>query len=174
MCIIIYNSEMLYSLLIYDRLSIINGEVWRLFSSIFVHISMFHLLTNVSAFIFLSYFVEQKNKYIFLFIVGFMFTFNGVLLFVFEENMMYYGGISGINYAFLFYLLLSFSYPSNMWKRVSQLILIFLIVKLCMELCGCSPTISYLEKETFRTSSLSHALGILIAWIAYMAEKYKG
>jgi len=173
-CVIVYNSEVLSSLLIYDRLGIINGELWRFFSSIFVHLSLSHLLYNVMAFMFLAYFVEQKNKYIFLFIIIFMVSFNGMFLFIFEDDMMYYGGISGVNYAFLFYLVLSFDYPSRGWKRFSQLILIILIVKLFMELCNCSLTLEYLEKEAFRVSSLSHALGILSAWAMYMFEKRKG
>jgi len=102
-----------------------------------------------------------------------MILFNGVILFVFEDNMMYYGGISGVNYAFLFYLLLSFSYPSKTWKRVSQLIILILIVKLCIELYNCPLTLGYLEKESFRVSTLSHALGILSAWLIYMYEKRK-
>lgn len=174
MSIIVYTSDRLTSLLIYDRLGIMNAEVWRLFSSPFVHLSFSHLFFNVTAFIFLAYFIEQKNKYIFLFIVVFSILFNGIMLFIFDENMLYYGGISGINYAFMFYLLLSFPYLSKTWKLISQFILTLLIVKVFIELCGCSLTLGYLEKESFRVSSLSHAFGILSAWLVYMFEKRKG
>ncbi|MDQ7083985.1 MAG: rhombosortase [Sulfurovum sp.] len=156
LCMIIYSSTLLTSLAIYDRVAIIEGEVWRLFSGLFVHLSLMHLLSNVLAFVVLSMLLAEDKNYRVL--LGTMFLIQGILLLVLEENTRYYGGISGINYALLFYFLFSMKTSCRVEKSLLLLILIILSIRV---LIGG-------EEESFTVSTLSHIIGILTACLVYL------
>jgi rhomboid family GlyGly-CTERM serine protease len=171
-CILFYIFEELKSFFIYDRLAILDGEIWRLFTSNFVHLSFYHLLSNMMAFIFLGYLLEKKNRHAFASILLLVVLFNGIILFLFEENMIYFAGISSVNYAFLFYLGLSFNYASKVWSRTGKIMLILIVLKILLELCNCSIFFSYLEKETFNVMPLSHLVGIVCSTSYYFIFTY--
>ena len=168
-CILGYSFESVAALLIYDREAIIDGEIWRLFSSIFIHLSLTHLVLNLLVFIVLSFFLKNNNIFMLLYLI--MLLFQGIILFVFDKNMMYYGGISGMNYAFIFYLGLSYCSPSNIEKSMIQIGLLLLSVKVILEFFNYSLLVNYIEKETFTVSSLSHIVGIVIANTVHLLSK---
>lgn len=101
-------------LLMYDRVQILNGEVYRLVSAHFVHAGPTHMLLNVLALISVillwpGHYSLREN----LFIVFFLISFIDVgLFFLFSEVHWYYGS-SGLLYALAGFAILEFEKRSK-------------------------------------------------------------
>jgi rhomboid family GlyGly-CTERM serine protease len=83
----------------YDRTSILNGEVWRLFTAHLVHWNHNHLVWDFLVFLACGGFLEWlSRKSLLLVLFGAALTVS-VSLFIFQPVMEYYRGLSAIDMA---------------------------------------------------------------------------
>lgn len=160
------------SILIFDREAIFNGEIWRLFSSHWVHFSINHLVYNLLVFVISGWIVERKSYSQFLFLYTLM-TFGICLaLLLFKPGMIYYGGLSGISCGLIYYCAL-LKMGEEHWRTVCQGIIIFLPVKVAIELYSNASILPYWGHQAFVIMPVSHAMGIAIAVLFYIGVEVK-
>ncbi|EPX96804.1 MULTISPECIES: rhombosortase [Ralstonia] len=80
----------------YDRAAILNGEVWRLVSGHFVHLTWVHCLLNVGGLVALAAILPASLRAWRCCVV--LATLIGLMLFAALPGLQYYAGFSGINY----------------------------------------------------------------------------
>ena len=102
----------LSSLFIYDRAAVMEGELWRLFTSHLVHFSKFHFLYNIITFGIFGWIVEQQYYTYFGRLLLLMAFIIGITLLIMNPDMLFYGGLSGLAHGTFFYLALHGIYKS--------------------------------------------------------------
>ncbi|MGM3275770.1 rhombosortase [Ralstonia sp. 24A2] len=80
----------------YDRAAILNGEVWRLVSGHFVHLTWVHCLLNVGGLVALAAILPASLCVWRCCVV--LATLIGLILFAALPGLQFYAGFSGINY----------------------------------------------------------------------------
>jgi len=95
--IIAFSGETVSDLLRYDANAIKNGEVWRLLTAHFVHLSLPHLWLNLAGLMLVFAFFSQcvSVKY-WLFSLGVSAVSISVLIYFLNPEIMWYVGLSGI------------------------------------------------------------------------------
>lgn len=169
--IVTYAVPELYSFFIYDRVAILKGEVWRLWSSHLVHFNTIHLLYNILVFGVSGWIIESKGYSYFGLLCILMAFFIGIFLMLMEPAMSYYGGLSGLACGSIYYLALFGLRESKFWRRVSLLILLIVPIKIFFEIYRNESVLPYSDKLNFMTVPLGHILGILIALFLFLTIK---
>ncbi len=159
------------SMLIFDRKAIFNGEIWRLFSSHCVHLTINHLLYNLFAFVIAGWIVERKSYSQLFFLYILMAFVICMTLLLFKPYMIYYGGLSGISCGLIYYCAL-LKMEEEQWRIICQCIAIFLPVKIAIELYSNSSVLPYWGHQPFVTMPISHVMGIATALLFYLGVKY--
>jgi hypothetical protein len=83
--------------------------------------------------------------------------------------MIYYAGISSINYGIFTYLTILYYNYSKIWKQLGIVILAFISIKTLLELSNYIIFLDYLKQENFILVSLSHLFGIIISMLFYIS-----
>jgi rhomboid family GlyGly-CTERM serine protease len=159
------------SVLIFDREAILNGEIWRLFSSHCVHLTINHLIYNLFAFVITGWIVERKSYYQLLFLYILMAFVICMTLLLFKPDMIYYGGLSGIACGLIYYSAL-LKMEEERWRIICQCITIFLPVKIAIELYSNASVLPYWGHQPFVIMPVSHVMGIATALFFYFGVKY--
>ncbi len=159
------------SVFIFDREAILCGEVWRLFSSHFVHLTINHLVYNLFAFTAAAWIIERENVYLLLFLFCLTALATGMTLLVFKPDMRYYGGLSGIACGLLYYAALM-KIRKNSWKIISLCIITLLPLKIVIELIRSDSLLPYWGHQPFVTMPVSHFSGISTALFFYLVANY--
>lgn len=118
--------------LLYQRESILAGEVWRLWTASFVHINFMHLALNLSGFWLFMLLCSQTLPLKFLIFSIICTAFGvGCGLFILNPGISWYAGFSGIQYGLFLiggiYLLL------NGEKMLGTLLLLLIIGKILLD-----------------------------------------
>lgn len=157
---------------VYHRPAIIEGEVWRLVSAHWVHFTDEHLIYNLLLFAVLAMFLEHVHRLRFVCLYALLSLSIGVVLFVFRQEMTWYGGLSGIIYGLLLYVaLLSLEQPL-FWRRFGIAVVMFLLIKISVELyVGYAVWSVSATPQVFVAMPLSHATGAWVALIFYLFNR---
>lgn len=91
---------------------IMRGEIWRLFTPIFIHFSVLHILFNMLWLHDLGNMIENRKGSIFLFIFVCVAACSGNVAQYFFSHP-YFGGMSGINYGLFGYIWMKSKYDPN-------------------------------------------------------------
>ncbi|MBN2372855.1 rhombosortase [bacterium] len=155
------------SFFIFDRAELMRGEIWRLFTSHFVHFSKDHLVYNLLAFGTFGWIVERRNHLHFGLMYMLMAPIISSSLFILKPGMGYYGGLSGMACGFIFYCALLGAGGSGPWRTISKLIIIFIPAKIILEVYYSASILPYWGGQVFVTMPVSHAAGIAVAFLFY-------
>jgi rhomboid family GlyGly-CTERM serine protease len=159
------------SVFIFDRKAVLQGEVWRLLSSHFVHFNDTHLAYNMLAFGVAGWIVERKSYLHFAILYVLMALVISSSLFILKPTMSYYGGLSGMACGSIFYCaLLGVGEPGH-WRTISKLIIFFLPIKIALEVYNSASILPYWGQQPFVTMPISHITGIIVALLFYVAVK---
>ena len=147
---------------IYQRQSLEQGQLWRLFSGHFVHLNDKHLILNLIAWVivfFLGVNYLSPSRWIVLLLILMLSISAGLYYFV--PEILYYGGLSGILHGYFAYILVEWIKNK---QRLSWIILLLLIAKVLAENFSDmgSSTTEYLE---LRVVTEAHLIGILVGII---------
>ncbi|MDY6982285.1 MAG: rhombosortase [Pseudomonadota bacterium] len=94
--------------LLYSRVAIADGELWRLLTSHLLHFSWTHLVADVGSFLLLGLQVERdQGRATFAMLMTFLALGTSAALWLFVPEMHAYGGISALNYGLLTWICLT-------------------------------------------------------------------
>jgi len=159
------------SALIYDRIALFNGEIWRLFTSHLVHFTQIHLLYNLTAFGIVGWIIEYKNYQYFKLLCFLMAFFISVLLMMLKPNMSYYGGLSGLASGAIYYLALhGLAESKKIWRLLCLAILWLLPLKIFLEMKANQSLL--IHSEYFVIMPLSHIIGCVVAVFLFVIIKW--
>ena len=148
---------------IYQRQSLEQGQLWRLFSGHLVHLNDKHLILNLIAWVivfFLGVNYLSLSRWIVLLLILTLSISAGLYYFV--PEVLYYGGLSGVLHGYFAYILVEWIKNK---QRLSWIILLLLIAKVLAENFSDmgSSTTEYLE---LRVVTEAHLIGIVVGIIA--------
>ncbi len=161
------------AMFVFDRNAVLQGEIWRLFTSHFVHFTGMQLLYNLLIFGIAGWIVEQKNRLYFALLYIFMSLVISTMLFLLKPAMIYYGGLSGLACGFIFYCALLGMTEPGPWRVICKLIVIILPVKIILEIYNSGSILPYWGQPKFVIMSTSHISGTVVALLFYFALRYR-
>jgi rhomboid family GlyGly-CTERM serine protease len=150
-------------LFIYDRERILAGELWRLFTGHFVHLSREHLLLDLTAFAIIGAIIERKQlpRFGLMCLIAPGAISAGSLLI--EPHMHRYAGLSALSMAaFVFFAL-------HQKQRAKIILLALAAAKIIFEL---TPNVSMFvtaASPEVRIAATSHLLGALVGALFALA-----
>lgn len=149
--------------LIYDRQAIQAGEIWRPLTGHLVHLSSRHLITDLLGFGLSGVLIERcwGRKSVLLYLA--MGTSIGVALWMFEPMLARFGGLSGLAYGNVAFLVLTLHARRQAGHGIAQLLLAALLLKMLMDFSYTTAGMFGAAAQTFITAPLSHLIGVLIA-----------
>lgn len=164
--VLIFFTPALSSLLIYDRVAIADGELWRLLTGNLVHYSASHAIYNVIAVLVAGALIELR-RYSGLWCVWLVAGIAiGLIVYATHPEMRYFGGLSGIATAAIVYLCLNGITESGPWRILCLVTLVLVAAKIGAEfIFGLSLT--YAEPQLFEPVPMSHAVGAAAALLVF-------
>ncbi len=156
--------------LLYDRLAVVGGELWRLLTAHIVHYSISHLVSNLLVLIFAAWLVEVRYQSDFWRVVVLSAVAIGIAVFVFEPGIARYAGASGVSLALLTYAALRGLGESARWRMVCILVLGIVLLKLMAEILFGWELVDWSQQAGFVTVTLSHVIGVgigLLVWLVH-------
>jgi rhomboid family GlyGly-CTERM serine protease len=153
----------LASVFIFQREAIFHGEIWRLLTCHFVHLSHTHLAYNLLAFGIAGYIIEKKQYPNFFSL--YLCSAAGISIFLIfsEPGMAFYGGLSGIACGALYYCALMGLKDPMPWQRICLLVVFFLPLKIAVEIFTNGSVLPYPEAHAFVPMQASHVMGCTVA-----------
>jgi hypothetical protein len=85
-----------------------------------------------------------------------------------QPNMRYYGGLSGIVHAALFYLALWEATGQGPWRNAARIFALGLVMKAMLELFSGVGLLTRFGNEAFVLVPLSHATGLAVALLEFL------
>ena len=171
LCVVSSKFDSLSSLFVYDRVEILKGELWRLFTSHFVHFNDIHLIYNLIAFCVVGWIIEYKEYRFFKLLCLLMACSISIVMIAFKQDMSYFGGLSGMVCGAIAYFSLQSIHEQEPWRTISILTIIFLFVKVGLEIYNNGSILPYWETQDFVPIPLSHFTGILMAVIFFVMQR---
>lgn len=166
---IVCQNSQLADALIYNRDAIASGELWRLLTCQFVHYSTSHLFWNLVVVAIPAYLIVAMGRE-FLWTVSASLLVIGPLLFIADDALLYYAGLSGIGSALIMQLaclkLREPTSPRFFWCLVMGV----MVAKLASELVFSQPLLSGGPESQFVPVPLAHLIGLIIGCIASRAQ----
>ncbi len=94
----------LRSVLLYDRLEIAQGQLWRLWTGHLVHFGWPHLVVDAGLLLIVGWFAERKHPAFTYWALALMPLFISGCLYWLDPEMVRYGGLSAVNLGLLLYV----------------------------------------------------------------------
>ena len=143
--------------LIYDREKILNGELWRLFTGHFVHLSRAHLAWNIAAFAIVGFLIERKQLPHFGLLCALAPCLISATSLLLEPQMHRYAGLSALIMSTLTFFAL------RQTNRATAIILLTLIcAKIAFELTSQTSLFVPATTPDIRVAALSHLAGAIV------------
>ena len=154
--------------LIYDRVEIGQGQIWRLFTGNLVHFSPNHLFFNLLVFVIVGWTIANRGYPGFTVFCLLCSGLIGTVLYGLSPNLAQYGGLSGVACGTVVYLALFGLAERGVWRALCASVLLLTVCKILLEyrlghfLFATSPD------PAFVPMPLSHAVGALTAFIVFL------
>jgi rhomboid family GlyGly-CTERM serine protease len=115
----------------YDRISIMSGQIWRIFSGHFVHLGWRHFSLNITAFVAIwCLFGNEWQQRVWLLMFAFIAVATSLALLIFQPGLEWSVGLSGVLHGLFAAGLIGSLYRG---LRYAPIILIVFIAKLVLE-----------------------------------------
>jgi len=166
---VVFAQPQLQALLIYDRAAIDGGEIWRLVTGNLVHFSPSHFLYDVVPLFVAGAVIEMRGSRRFAILCLASAATIGATVYVGRPELSVFGGLSGIVMAAFTYLCLDGLNESGAWRRLCQVALILLVVKMSIEMTLGWSLESFAESESpsFVPVPSAHIAGAVTALILF-------
>ena len=166
---VVFAQPQLQALLIYDRAAIDGGEIWRLVTGNLVHFSPSHFLYDVVPLFVAGAVIEMRGSRRFAILCLASAATIGATVYVGSPELSVFGGLSGIVMAAFTYLCLDGLNESGAWRRLCQVALILLVVKMSIEMTLGRSFESFAESESpsFVPVPPAHIAGAVTALILF-------
>jgi rhomboid family GlyGly-CTERM serine protease len=171
---VIYWSPTLRPLLIFDRIAIARGELWRLVTGNLVHFSAAHLCFDLAALFIAGVIIETRGYRRFPVLCLTSAACIGIVLYYTEPAMYYYAGLSGVSMAAVAYLCLRGLTEKGVWHRLCAMALAVVTVKLGIELVFGKFLLRETGVQEFIPVPLSHLAGVMTALLFFVVERLSG
>ncbi|MFQ3171007.1 MAG: rhomboid family GlyGly-CTERM serine protease [Oleispira sp.] len=166
--------------LMFDRDAIDEGQIWRLFSGHFVHLSMSHLLGNALGIVLLAYIAGRSlNNLVGILLLAWCVVVVGIGLYGYADYLDYYVGLSGVLHG----LLLVAPFVSPFYSRViAGCFLLVIVSKVVWEQSSWYDDMAMAGMIGGRVEVNAHLLGVIAGLVfllvyyvhAYLQEKIDG
>lgn len=156
-------------LLLYDRVAIQQGEVWRLVSGHLVHFTPTHLMGDAFVFGVVGALIERRRGGQVAVLYLAMAVVIGIGLFVLESGLARFGGLSGLGYGAIFYWALDAADGRSRHTVLPVLMLVGVLLKISIDFRWPSALPSWVEPQPFVSVPLSHLIGVLTASALFIA-----
>ncbi|MGK0248849.1 MAG: rhomboid family GlyGly-CTERM serine protease [Oleispira sp.] len=159
--------------LMFDRDAINEGQIWRLFSAHFVHLSPAHLLGNSLGVVLLAYIAGRSlNNLIGILLLVWCLLVVGIGLYGYAGYLEYYVGLSGVLHG----LLLVAPFVSIFYsRRIAVCFLLVIVAKVAWEQSSFYDDMSMVGVIGGRVEVNAHLLGViagLFFLLVYYAYSY--
>lgn len=160
--------------LMFDRSAINDGQLWRLFSAHFVHLSPMHLLGNAMGVILLGYIAGRSlNNALGVTLLIWCLLVVGGGLYVFADYLERYVGLSGVLHGLI--LVAPFVSPFYS-RRIAASFLVLVVAKVLWEQSSFYDDMAMVGMIGGRVEANAHLLGTiagLLFLLAYYLMRYK-
>jgi len=172
----VFALPLLQALLIYDRAAIDEGEIWRLITGNLVHFSPSHFLYDVVALFVAGALMEIRGYRHFAILCLVSAAMIGATVYVGSPELSVFGGLSGIVMAAFTYACLEGLEETGAWRRLCWVALIFLVIKMSIEMALGSSFESLAEGESpsFVAVPSTHVAGAVTALILFASTRLAG
>ncbi len=161
----------LHAVCIYDRQELLSGEWWRIFTGHLAHWSLSHLGWDVLCVLVLGAWCEVQHQRQTLKIYVYASVFISMILLLFESELFYYCGLSGIATALLACAARSAWVREDMLERlVLSFLFIFVLVKVVVFEMLLGMTL-FADMDGIPGVPLAHISGLLAAFIFFHPGK---
>jgi rhomboid family GlyGly-CTERM serine protease len=145
--------------LMFDRDAINEGQVWRLFTAHFVHLSAAHLLGNAVGVVLLAYIAGRSlNNLIGILLLAWCTLIVGIGLYGYASYLEYYVGLSGVLHG----LLLVAPFVSTFYsRRIAACFLLVIVSKVAWEQSSFFDDMSMVGVIGGRVEANAHLLGVM-------------
>jgi rhomboid family GlyGly-CTERM serine protease len=153
----------------FDREAIASGQVWRLFSAHFVHLSPTHTLGNAMGLVLFAYIAGRfLNNVLGLVLLIWCVLFVGVGLYVYADYLQRYVGLSGVLHG----LLLVSPFVSGFYsRRIAWCFFAVILAKVFWEQSSFYDDMALVGAIGGRVEANAHLLGV-IAGLLFLAAYY--
>jgi len=155
-------------LLVYERQSILSGELWRLFTAPLVHFSKSHLFWDILVFGAAGFAIAAAGFRCFWLVCIFAVSIPSFLFLFAFPAIERYGGLSALATGAAAYFFLCSAYKSKKNRLIWICLLAFISIKIIVEATMGVPLFAQSEKIPFQVLSSAHILGYLGALITIM------
>jgi len=154
----------------FDRVAIASGEVWRLFSASWVHLSTNHLLGNLAGMALVAYIAgSYLNNRLGIALLFWSTAFVGIGLYLWADNLQRYVGMSGALHG----LLLVAPFVSGFYsRRMAWVFFVVIVTKTLWEQTPWYDDMALFGYIGGRVETRSHLLGMIAGVLFLMALKY--
>jgi rhomboid family GlyGly-CTERM serine protease len=166
--------------LMFDRDAINEGQIWRLFSGHFVHLSMSHLLGNALGIVLLAYIAGRSlNNLVGILLLAWCVVVVGIGLYGYADYLDYYVGLSGVLHG----LLLVAPFVSPFYSRaIAGCFLLVIVSKVVWEQSSWYDDMAMAGMIGGRVEVNAHLLGVIAGLVfllvyyvhTYLQEKIDG
>jgi len=154
--------------LIYDREAIFHGEVWRLLTGHLIHLSAGHLFYDMVFLSIVGWIIEAGRYAYYRQLCIFSALIIGLALLLFEPDMYFYGGMSGIACAIILYLGMMGLHESGPARVIYLGAVVVTLLKIGFEWFTGKPIFASEGLVPFRLVPLAHVMGAFTALGAYL------
>ncbi len=159
--------------LMYDRELITSGQIWRLFSAHFVHLSLPHMAGNAMGLVLLGYIAGKfLNNMLGIILLLWCISVVGTGLYFYADYLQRYVGLSGVLHGLLMVAPFVSGYYS---RKVAFSFLIIIVVKVVWEQSPWYDDMALLGTIGGRVEANAHLLGVVagaIFLLVYCAVRY--
>jgi len=149
--------------LIYDRQAILSGEIWRLFTSHWVHLSARHLALDVISFAIVGGIIETRGLPRFGALILVAPWAMGVAMLVFDPAMAFCAGLSGLAIAATVFLALSGLGDRSLWSWACYLTLGAVAIKIAGQIAVGHPAFASIQGSPVVVAATTHLAGAVTA-----------
>jgi rhomboid family GlyGly-CTERM serine protease len=163
--------QALFSIAIYDRHAVLDGEIWRLFTAPLVHFTPSHFAFDAIALILAAALIGWCGGRGFGWICGVTPLATGLAALALEPSLALYGGLSGIATAAVVLLAWQGLSEKGTWRWVCAGALLAAVGKILFEAVTGKFAFISMDSEGFRPVPLCHVIGMLIGGAVFAHQR---